>query len=114
MARLFIERCKQNKTCGAVLCVDAREAFYSAMRQFLIPITEDPAELARVIDSLGIPDSAKDELQRLLQEPPELQRPQAGLSRHFLENVVELFADTWFSVPHCTKVFKTARGDQTR
>lgn len=108
MARAFVERCRTKKAHRAILSVDAKASFHAALRQILLPIQEGPDKLAKVIESLNLPDSAVKALTKKLKDKPEMQKTDLG--DHFILMLTELFSDTWFTVPHDKRAHQTLRG----
>ena len=92
----------------AITFVDFQAAFYSVIRQSLVPNPDSDQGFLELLHALGLPPSATQELHTHLLSVDEL--PSCQAHEHLVRMVQDLFTGTWFRISGATALTLTARG----
>ena len=107
------DQCSEANT--TLFCsLDIQGAFYSVIRELLMPVGTSMEALEELIDNIGVPIQFQSALETLLQQPAMLHNVLAD--KHLLSSVTEAFSSTWYSMHHTQSVVQArlgvAPGDQ--
>ncbi|CAE7837830.1 tyrP-A [Symbiodinium sp. CCMP2592] len=93
-----------------VIFVDLAAAFYSVLRQSLVPNPDTDEGFLSLLHSLQLPDTAVQELHAHLQAAAEL--PLQGATPHQVEVIRDLFTGSWFRLATHPTIVLTKRGSR--
>ena len=91
-----------------VTFVDLQAAFYSVVRQSLVPNADSDEGFLRLLHSLQLPPSATAELRDHLRSITEI--PACGAGPHLVRIIQDLFTGTWFRLQGEAALTMTAKG----
>jgi hypothetical protein len=106
--RLFLDFAWQRKKPVGVLFADVISAFYSVLRQLVLPVNTTDVDFAKLLHSLKVPPESLQQLQQFLKEGTLVNR--AGVDPHLAALLADAFSGKWFSTNGPDKVVQSARG----
>ena len=86
-----------NQSC-VIFFTDVEAAFYSTIRELLLPQAQSPDSIEDILDKTGVPLIFVEPLEKLLAEPPLLEQL-LGDHKHLLHMLTSSQSLTWFQVP---------------
>ena len=91
-----------------VLFVDIRSAYYTMLRELVMPLQTSGGDIDDMIQRVGIPIAFVEPLKLLVREPCILERYVSD--KHLLELISSSHVGSWFQVPGADKVARTSIG----
>eukprot|EP00973_Karenia_brevis_P078546 10904568-Karenia_brevis.AAC.1 len=105
--RLHVHHLQGTKGAGGILFADLRQAFYSVVRQFVVPV----ADTGVVDDMLAkVPQVLAPAIERILAQGTQLE--QVCHDEHLVQQVAASQTCTWFVTPNSSQVAKSRCGTQ--
>ena len=92
----------------ALVFYDVQTAFYSVIRELIVPSTQTDEGLLRLLHALRLPPAALDELKQKLEALALL--PSLKASPHLIGAVQDLYRGTWFKLSQSALLTITRRG----
>ncbi|CAE7757055.1 unnamed protein product, partial [Symbiodinium sp. CCMP2456] len=107
-AQSFQQLHQGHKRPWALVFYDIQAAFYSVIRELVVPSTASDEGLLRLLHALRLPDGAIAELREKLEGIALL--PKLGASDHLTALVQDLYRGTWFKLTQSSVITLTQRG----
>ena len=96
--------------CTAMIFYDVRSAFYRVVRQLVVAVPETDEQLCALVQTLGLPQAALQELRSKLESAAAL--PQAGASPHVEALLADVLQGTYFRMEGSALLWLTKRGSR--
>ncbi len=91
-----------------VFFVDIRSAYYTMIRELVIPVISSGEDLDHIVQSIGVPLQFVEPLKFLMQRPSVLE--QHITDKHLLDIITSAHVGTWFEVPGADRIARTSTG----